>query len=209
MPRLMLVGDGERDAAVLPPLVRALVGRDFTPETRTWDRLNRAESRAGGAVVRGFGRKLLFALRSARADGLDGVVAVVDADRSPNHQRLADLQAARDADRRTHPPLAAALSEADPHNEAWLLDDHVAVREGLRLPRDFEIPGPTRERTPKAILQDLHRQSPRAGERPLEVWPDIAERVQLQRCNGRARNGLQAFADEVRVEICPLFDTAA
>ena len=133
MIRILFVGDGPADEVTTPPLVRTILEReDVRAEARAWARLH--------AAGRGYDRKLLFALRAARAGGLSGVVATIDQDRSAGRERLRSLEAARVRDRQTDPPLPAALGCADPHAEAWLLDDPVAVRSVLRLPGDARVP---------------------------------------------------------------------
>ena len=129
MIRLLFVGDGERDAAMNPPLVEVLTGAEVEATTRPWARLN----------VRGYDRKLRFAIRQARDEGLQGVVATIDRDKSSGHDRLRELKAGRTRDRETAPPLPAALGAANPHAEAWLLDDPVAVRTVLGLDNDAAI----------------------------------------------------------------------
>jgi hypothetical protein len=107
MIRLLFVGDGERDAATNPHLVSTIIGAPVAPATTGWPRLSRAGS--------GYDRKLLFAIRTARHTGLDGVVATVDRDKSRRWDRLRDCQHAdqtgfaRFADdvRREIGPLAA------------------------------------------------------------------------------------------------------
>ncbi len=210
VPRLLLVGDGPRDAAVLPKLLSALLHAQFEHESRAWARLNHDGGTNGdGRTARGYGRKLLFALRSARANGQDGVVAVVDADRSRNHERLTELKAGRETDRASRAPIPTALGEAIPHNEAWLLDDPVAVRDALRLSRDAVVPSLAAVGSPKEALHELYLQCPRQNEREIDVLPEIAAALDLNRCNARQRTGLQAFADEISAEIRPLFDRVA
>ena len=70
MIRLLFVGDGERDAATNPHLVERLVSSPIEPRAIPWPRLNHAG--------RGYDRKLLFALRQARQEGLAGVVAAIE-----------------------------------------------------------------------------------------------------------------------------------
>jgi hypothetical protein len=196
MIRLLFVGDGERDAATNPHLVSTLTGSSVDPTTIAWPRLNRAG--------RGYDRKLLFAIRQARDDGLGGVVATIDRDRSPGRDRLRELEAARAKDRETATPLPAALGAADPHAEAWLLDDPVAVRTVLRLPRDAQIPNVRRIANPKAELTRLHARSPRADETARTILAEIAQALDPRRLSHERDTGFAHFADDVRHEIGPL-----
>lgn len=211
MLRLQIIGDGHRDVATVPQLVRGVLGSGFQHSARTWQsygRLHRRQKKVPGHVLRGYGVKLFYVLQAARAAGDDGVVATVDADRDRRHERLAQLETAREADRARHTALPTALGEARPHSEAWLLDDPVAVREGLGLARNADVPVVVRCDYPKDSLEDLHKHSPRNSEPPLKVWPDIAARVDANRCNHRKETGFEAFTDEVRRELGPLFAAA-
>jgi hypothetical protein len=208
MIRLRIVGDGERDAATLPPLVKNILGTNFTAHASSWPRLHRGEKKIKGYDLKGHGLKLVYLLTEARQARFDGVVATIDADEPTRSEKLKQLKLAREADRSRAAPLPVALGEAIPHNEAWLLDDPVAVREGLHLPVGAPIPNVRECADPKPTLEELHRQSPRAAEAPLAVWPDIAARVNATRCNHKQETGFAAFAEEVKVELGSLFAKA-
>lgn len=196
MIRLLFVGDGERDAATNPHLVEKIVGDEVEPTARPWARLHGAARR--------YSRKLLFAIREARAVGLDGVVATVDQDKSRGRERLRELEGARDKDRETGPPLPTAVGCAKPHAEAWLLDDPVAVRRVLGLPGDAEIPNVRHTVNPKGELARLHSSSPRADEPAKAILVQIAQDLDVGRCGHARETGLSAFVDDVRREIGPL-----
>ena len=196
MIRLLFVGDGERDAATNPHLVTVITGAQVDPTTRPWARLNEAG--------RGYDRKLLFAIAQARQDGLDGVVATVDRDSSPARDRLHDLQAGRTRDREKHVPLPTALGVADPHAEAWLLDDPVAVRTALRLPADVPIATVRDVRSPKNEIGRLHRTSPRCDESIRAMLIEIAQVLSIDRCQHRRETGFSHFVEDVGDEIGPL-----
>ena len=195
MIRLLFVGDGERGAAMNPPLVQVLTGADVEATTKAWARLN---------VGKGYERKLRFAIRQARDEGLQGVVATVDQDKSPGRERLRELEAARTSDRETAPPLPTALGFANPHAEAWLLDDPVAVRAVLELDTHMEVPSVRRAKSPKDTLATLHGQSRRANVSIRQILAEIAERLDPLRCAHKNETGFAAFAANVHEEIGPL-----
>ena len=196
MIRLLFVGDGERDAATNPHLATVITGASVDPTTKPWARLNEAG--------RGYDRKLLFAILQAREASLDGVVATVDRDTSHGRDRLRDLQAARAKDREKHAPLPTALGFADPHAEAWLLDDPVAVRTALRLPADLDIPTVRQVKSPKSEIARLHATSPRSREPVRAVLVGIARSLSVDRCQHGRETGFSHFVDDVRDEIGPL-----
>lgn len=167
MIRLLFVGDGERDAATNPHLVTLITGTEVESTTIPWPRLNEAG--------RGYDHKLLFAIRSARRDGLEGVIATIDQDKSPGRDRFRALQAGRTRDRETAAPLPTALGCADPHAEAWLLDDEVAVCQVLQLD-PAAIPNVRKVASPKNELTGLHTRSARAQEPIRTILIEIAQR---------------------------------
>lgn len=196
MIRLLFVGDGERDAATNPHLVTVITGAQIDPTTKPWARLNEAG--------KGYDRKLLFAIAQARQGGLDGVVATVDRDTSPPKDRLRDLQAGRTRDREKHPSLPTALGVADPHAEAWLLDDPVAVQAVLQLPPDLHIPTVRQVESPKSEIGRFHRTSPRSQEPIRTMLIEIAQALSIDRCQHGHETGFSHFVDDVRNEIGPL-----
>ncbi len=198
MIRLLFVGDGPRDAASVPRLVQTILATPFDGITREWARLH-------GEAGRGLPRKLRFAILLGRDKSAAGLVGTIDADKDPRRQRLRTLQDARQEERVRGTTMGIALGEASPHGEAWLLDDAVAVREALQLAADANIPTTRQTRSPKAALEQLLTQSALAGRRPVEIWPKIAERVELQRCAHAEETGFAAFAKDVRAELGPLF----
>jgi len=195
MIRLLFVGDGERDAAMNPPLVEVLTGSEVEATTRAWARLN---------VGKGYERKLRFAIRQARDEGLEGVVATVDQDKSSGQERLRELKAGRTTDREIAPPLPAALGCANPHAEAWLLDDVVAVRAVLKLDTDTVIPSLRKTKSPKDTLTGLITQSRRADVSVRQVLAEIAQGLDPARCAHKDETGFAAFAQDVDEEIGPL-----
>ena len=167
MAKLKIIGDGLRDKATLPPIVRSLLGCEFEAHGSPWQagmgHLHKSQTMRRGKSLKGYGRKLYLELRSARANGLDGLVAVVDQDRDRSGSKLKSMADAREIDREERASLATALGEAIPHNEAWLLDDLVAVRIGLALESDADVPVVTRCRYPKSDLTTALDQSAMRG----------------------------------------------
>jgi hypothetical protein len=193
---LLFVGDGERDAATNPHLVGRLVSSPIEPRAIPWPRLNQAG--------RGYDRKLLFALRQARQEGLAGVVATIDQDKSPGRDRLRSMQAARVKDREAAAPLPTALGCAEPHAEAWLLDDPVAVRVALRLDAHAPIQTVRKTKNPKGEIEALHAGGARSAEPIRDVLVDIARNLDPKRCQHAHETGFEHFAKEVKDQIGPL-----
>jgi hypothetical protein len=194
MIRLLALGDGVRDAAMTPALVERLVGTRFEWRFEPWRRLH----------GKGYENKLLFALVQARDDDRAGVVATVDRDNSSSDERLRELQRGRERDRTDRPSLPAALGCADPHAEAWLLDDAVAVREVLDLPSTTAVPNVRKVSYPKQELDRLHAGSARSREQPRTICAEIASRLDPSRCAHADATGLSAFVKDVQSELGPL-----
>jgi len=214
MPRLMFVCDGQRDQLALPILTGRLLDqpiRHDEHEHMTWKgadtsiRLHAAERKADGYSLSGFGRKVLYALRACRLRGCRGLVAVLDRDKPEHHERLKQAKLGQQADSAQHAPLPAVIGEASPHFDAWLMDDPVAVRTALGLPKNAQVPDVGASGNPKRDLDVLRSNSARASDRPSLVAGAIAQQLDLRRCNHRKATGLEAFASDLRREIEPLF----
>jgi len=194
---LLFVGDGARDAVALPPIVEGITGSQVRAASRAWARLH--------GSGRGYGKKLRFAVRQAQADALQGLVATVDADRE-GRSRIGKLRDERRSLREKEGEYPVALGCANPHLEAWLLDDAVAVRTGLSLDAETLVPNLRDCPSPKGTLKELHRASSRRGERPLDVWPDIARALARNRCPHGVQTGLDAFAEDLLDQMRPLLE---
>src|SRR5690348_7890197 len=145
MIKILFVGDGDRDPATVPPLVERILGVQTIPDPQHWKQLR----------VGGYRRKLLFAIRRAIDADAKGLVATVDTDKHEQREKLRELKKGRDEDRTQRPGFPVAIGEACPHAEAWLLDDPVAVRQGLCLPSAADVPPVHKVPSPKEALQAL------------------------------------------------------
>jgi len=197
----MFVGDGRRDEATLGPLVAGILGREVRSRSfRPWTEVVLPKGS-------GYARKLKFAMREAIDDGAEGLVATIDRDRSPSKSRLSDLDEARKQERAEPKSATArlpvALGEADPHAEAWLLDDAHAVRTALGLDGKTEIPNVRKVEYPKATLDDLCKRA-RPGEPIVALLGEIAAAVSIDRSRHAKETGLHRFVEEVQGELAPL-----
>jgi bifunctional DNA-binding transcriptional regulator/antitoxin component of YhaV-PrlF toxin-antitoxin module len=189
--KLLLVADGPRDEASLPPLLNVILGRTVECEFESWVRIHR---RGSG---RGYDRKLRFSVGQARSRGHAGLVAVVDRDKDHAGHRAGELRSTRETDRQTGAHFPTALGVADPHVDVWLLDDPVAVREGLGLEPKAEVISVHRTKDPKAELDRLIHNS---GLELIETLKAIATRLQQRRCNHAKSTGFESFAEDCRQE---------
>lgn len=173
------VCDGPRDHAMVPVLVERWLELPHVAACHSWKdvRLQR-----GG----GYRRKLLYALRRAEQAEADAVVAVVDRDRA-GPERLRELE-----DARAESTLPAAVGEAVPHGEAWLVDDLVPLREVLGWPATDKLP----TGSPKAVLDQVCRSAP-GGMPAMQAFGELAARVELARCRRASSTGLAAFQADV------------
>jgi hypothetical protein len=195
MIRVHFVGDGERDAATVPHLVRNILRIEIHETTTHWPRLNSAGT--------GFPKKLRFAMKQTIDAAADGLVAVVDRDKAEKRSRLKELQAGR-AEWRANviaPPLPTALGEASPHGDAWLLDDPAAIRQALELADDVEIKTVRKTKEPKTTLNELIKGSKYRNEKDIKiVLADIARLVDHQRCAHRDETGFGEFVKDLIAE---------
>jgi hypothetical protein len=149
---------------------------------------------------KGYDKKLLFALRQALDRGVAGLVLVFDADRHPD--RLREIRKAREDDRAKHGHrLPTALGQADPHGEAWLVDDAKAVRTVLRLVAGAEVPNVGKVRDAKAALHALIGGCSRNGEKVVGLMGEIAAALAETRCAHAHSTGFRDFAEDVRREL--------
>ena len=125
MIHILLVSDGPRDEAVIPPLAEVVFKVEVKADFKTWKSMHLAG--------KGYGRKLKFAVRSAVSNGIKLLVATIDSDKDETRSGLKDMEKAVREDPNCQGLVHVALGEANPHAEAWLLDDEVAVRMVLRL----------------------------------------------------------------------------
>ncbi len=195
--KVWIVGDGHRDKAMLPPLLRSILEVELNCEFKTW---RDVRLRKGG-----YDNKLAYFMRQILATRKPWrLVAVVDADGSPRGRRLNKLKTKREEERqKQNHPIPTALGEAFPHGEAWLLDDSEAVKKGLNLDADHKVPTAT-SGSPKKIMHELLAASPKADERPIDVWPDIAHYVRLKSCRTPKKTGFGPFCEDVLKELKPM-----
>ncbi len=193
MIQLHFVGDGDRDAVTVPELVQKILGCKIGERSQPWARLHDAG--------RGYERKLRFAMISAQADGADGLVVTIDRDKDHKGERIERLRQGRLDARNRNLKIPTALGQAIPHGEAWLLDDPVAVKTTLELPESVETPSVLKTKSPKTAMESMLAGSRRAGQRPLQVWADIAEKIELSRYQHAQETGFKQFAEDVESEL--------
>lgn len=204
MIHLVYLGEGPRDKAVIPAIVKTLLnvpeGIPVKHEFAIWKdvRLNKP------GLGSGFGRKLLFKIIEAYNSGADGIIAVVDVDNSPKREKLGALKTGRDKHREKNPPFPTALAEANPHVEAWLLDDKTAVLKTLGLADTNQIPMVGKIDHPKNFLHDLVGKSDRRDDKEIDIIQEIAVAIDLRRCHHTSDTGLRSLVDDMDAEIRPL-----
>ena len=190
MIRVHFVGDGPRDGATVPYLVENILRVEIEPKAQNWRDIHLQ-------LGKGYARKLRFSVLRAIDDRAAGLVAVVDRDKSKARSRLRELQEERDDHRKSRPSFPTALGEAAPHGEAWLLADHNAIREALRLANEVEIPSVHRTRDPKSVVESLIQQSGYRGEKITTALTDIARLVNHQRCVHGDETGFAYLVEDV------------
>jgi hypothetical protein len=202
MKRIHFVGDGDRDARTVPHLVETILEMQIESVTFHWARLN---------SVSGYARKVFYAIASAVNQEADGVVLVVDRDKAQAWRRLGELNNGREdyRQRSSHVSLPAAIGEANPHGEAWLLDDTVAVRQALQLEPSVEIRPIAKTKDPKAHLTELIGISDVAGMKPIDALAAIAQLVDPERCLHTKATGFERFRSDLLKEFQAMRDSRA
>lgn len=198
--KLHFVADGPRDYGVMPRLVEGILDTTVAESSAQWARLHNKG--------KGLDRKLRYSVLQAKDHDASGLIATVDVDVN-GQDRLPNLRKARKALRDEGEDFPIALGAADPYAEVWLLDDHVAVREGLRLKADAAVPSVRDVASPKRALEQLMRESPRSEEEPKAVFSDIAKALDPGRCAHAKETGFKAFQRDVVSELKPRGTTRA
>ncbi len=190
------VGEGPRDEQSMPALVASITKTPFQPTSSEWTKYR----------VHSFRKKLVLALHLAREANADGLIASTDQD-TAGSAKTRELREARAADREVNPPLPTALAVPNPHFEAWLLDDKVAVQEVYGVPTEH-VPNVDEVDDPKAELSALFRscELATAGHTEFESLESISRKLNPTRCQHRQSTGLRAFLRDLKAEFRSLFD---
>ncbi len=183
--RILGVGDGDRDCAMMEPIVRNLHGAPLTVTFKP-----RKAYRVGG-----YGKVMTMALLEAFDDGFQGVVFWADED-SGREPRLKELRDARNQSA-VIAQTKAAIGIAAPHAEAWILDDAHSVRAVLGLPNDHAIPKVSESNYPKTTLDDLCHQH-RPQDPVMNLLPEFGAQLALGRMREPDRTGFSAFEKDFK-----------
>ena len=187
---------------VVPILVRTLCGK---PDQMLVKRYGKLFMMQKGTLP----QKVRFAKRQARLNRSDGAVFVADSE-GVLKQGIADLTKGRNMEQAEFP---MAIGVAHPCIEAWLLADAAAIRRGLDLAgnpqvpdRPEQLPAPRldKQRNPKTELARA------AGSAKKELAVKQKDRIaakmnDMELVRRRCPQGFAPFADEVREHILPLF----
>ena len=161
---------------------------------------------------RGLWKKVLFAKRRARRNKSAGVVFVVDSEGNLKDLSKKKRQLTKGRDFEL-PDLPTAIGVAHPCIEAWLLADAAAIRRGLELTGNLQVPDkPVQLPAPRLDKQknpktELARA---AGSAKKELAVKQKDRIaaamnDMELVRKRCPQGFVPFADEVREHIVPLF----
>lgn len=186
---IYFVIDGNRDSKSVPALVEKVLQRRIRPTTEIWYRMR----------GQGYDKKIRFAVLAAEDEGAVGVVAVIDRDNGDG-TLLRRLKKSRDKEKRQNATYPIAVGEANPHLEAWLLDDSIAVRDALSLSTDVTVQGVLEADSPKNAIDSLIKSSASANEDRSAVLGSIAKHVEIKRFKQPKKTGFQAFQREVETE---------
>jgi len=192
---IFILGDGPLDNAMLPPLIKRILNVEINPEFKAWKDI-RLHGRSGKG---GYGAKLKYAVRHVKAtDDLKALVAVVDQDKDKKETRIIELKKDREVER--HHEIPASVGRAIPHGEAWLIDDHEAIKEALGLPADAQIPSVKKTGNPKNVLNEIHQQHKGDLQSRKDAYACIAKNVRLSRCRFPEKTGFKEFVEDLMKE---------
>jgi hypothetical protein len=180
--KLLFLGEGKNDADIVPILVRQTLGSPFEPTSKRW-----TDYQTHGKL--GFRKKLKLAAFNARQ--FDGMIATLDADNDLKGRKNQLLQGQTEI-KEKDPNILVSIGIANPELEAWLLDDHNAVKAGLQLAADTEVVAPGKCQDVKVALDKL------IGERDRRSsLIAIAERVTLKDSRSPKITGFEDFLADV------------
>jgi hypothetical protein len=188
MIKILFVLDGPRDSITVPRFVENILGVKVEVETTQWAVLRQKGDK------RGYHRQLRFAIVQAQDAQAVALVAVVDRDKAGRQERMKELKSARDIQL----IFPVALGQAEPHGEAWLLDDPVAVKRGLKLPGSLEIPTVKKVNSPKEEIEQLRKGSDLSEAPIMEVLRAIMLHIDHTRFIHPDLTGFEAFEKDVR-----------
>jgi hypothetical protein len=187
MIRMLLISDGPRDEAVIPPLAERILNAPVKAEFKAWKDLH---------LGKGYGRKLKFAVRSAVSNRVKLLVATIDSDKHPTGDGLREMERVVSTDPNCQGLVYVALGEATPHAEAWLLDDADAVRSVLRLDQSMKVPTVRQVDYPKDTLDGLLSLN-RGDDHRLDVLAEISRAIEPSRCQHAGETGFERFMESL------------
>lgn len=165
--KVLFVGDGPHDAAVIPELARRLCPAIVEHETLFWRDVPRFNLKSGH---RGYAGKIAAALVLSERRGYAGTVCVVDRDGDPD-------RAAAVEDGRTRGLLLVAASHraacgvAVESIEAWTLGDAEAVAAELEIAVER-----VRQHYPRGVqIEQLKESSGKEEHRPKRLLARVCE----------------------------------
>jgi hypothetical protein len=154
-------------------------------------------------------QKVRFAKRQARLNRSAGAVFVVDTE-GERKARVRDLEKGRQMEGDGFP---FAVGVAHPCIESWLLADAAAIRKGVGLAADPQVPSEPetlpaprddRQNNPKTVLARVAGSS-KGDLTAEEKWKIAAAMDDMGLVRRRCPLGFAPFADEVEGRILPLF----
>jgi hypothetical protein len=188
------VVDGPRDFETIPALTGAILRINIRPVVKTWKSIDDYR-------VSGYARKFQFAISVAKDEDAAAIIAVVDRDSAPKRERRGKLVEGREKHRQKSVPFPTAIGEADPHADAWLLDDPVAIRQALSLDSTISIPTVHESDYPRTEVDKLIKKSANFTDgNKSEILGAIARQVDPSRCYHQNETGFKKFADDVTWE---------
>ena len=188
---IRLVAEGFRDEAIMRALIPQIIGHKVFILFKSLK-----EYHLDGMSLK---KKYRFIATSMKVNREFFGIGLFDRDKNKRREGIREVKEALENVEGFNSLFHFAFGEADPHLEAWLLDDPVAIREALGLPPAVQIPSVDSVNDPKEEIEKLRKQGP---EDVLEaeickILEAIAGKLTPKRCTRAKQTGFAQFQKEV------------
>jgi len=212
--RVLIVGEGRHELGIfdgdsgpegalgaLPRLVHRLLGN---PDTIEYDcRSLRSIMHVRGKARNRYARKVKGAMRTAKLEGHNGVVVLIDRDREPDGERIGALREGRDS-MQADVPVPCAVGTAVETFDAWMIADLTAVQAAKG--DHSKVPPNPESLAGKEGTGSHPKEVARAALGPglARAYSTVAENADFEVLKRQCPQGFAPFAGEVEKHLVPV-----